>query len=45
MCAVYVGSISMQTGLNSKGIFLGLQNGQPSDPLIYSDRTRGAFPS
>ena len=39
----YVGSISMQTGMNNKGIFLGLQNGQPSDPLTYADRTPGAL--
>jgi len=39
----YVGSISMQTGMNSKGIFLDLQNGQMSDPLIYGDRMPGAF--
>lgn len=39
----YVGSFAMQTGMNSKGIFLDLQNGQPSDPLIYADRTPGAF--
>jgi CubicO group peptidase (beta-lactamase class C family) len=39
----YVGSFSMQTGMNSKGLFLDLQNGQPSDPLTYADRTPGAF--
>lgn len=39
----YVGSISMQTGMNSKGIFLDLQNGQVSDPLVYADRTPSAF--
>jgi CubicO group peptidase (beta-lactamase class C family) len=39
----YVGSISMQTGLNSKGIFLDLQNGASSDPLRYADRTPAEF--
>jgi hypothetical protein len=39
----YVGSLSMQTGMNSKGIFLDLQNGQLSDPLQYNDRTPGSF--
>ena len=39
----YVGSISMQTGMNSKGLFLDLQNGEPSDPLLYTDRIPGAF--
>lgn len=39
----YVGSLSMQTGMNSKGVFLDLQNGQLSDPQVYADRTPGAF--
>jgi len=39
----YVGSLSMQTGMNSKGIFLDLQNGTMSDPKEYPDRIPGAF--
>ena len=39
----YAGSISMQTGMNSKGIFLDLQNGSSSDPLRYADRTPAEF--
>ncbi|TSA45934.1 MAG: hypothetical protein D4R56_04730, partial [Deltaproteobacteria bacterium] len=39
----YVGSISMQTGLSSKGIFLDLQSGSASDPLRYADRTPAEF--
>ncbi|MFH1490298.1 MAG: C45 family autoproteolytic acyltransferase/hydrolase [Pseudomonadota bacterium] len=39
----YVGSLSMQTGMNSKGIFLDLQSGTLSDPQAYADRTPGAF--
>ncbi len=39
----YVGSLSMQTGMNSKGIFLDLQSGTSSDPQSYADRTPGAF--
>ncbi len=39
----YAGSISLQTGMNSKGIFLDLQNGQMSDPLTYADRTPAEF--
>ncbi len=39
----YVGSISMQTGLNSKGIFLDLQSGTASDPLRYADRMPAEF--
>lgn len=39
----YVGSISMQTGMNSKGIFLDLQDGTSSDPLRYADRMPAEF--
>jgi len=34
----FVGIISLQTGMNSFGIFLDLQNGQHSDTIIVSDR-------
>jgi len=39
----YVGSISMQTGMNSKGIFLDLQDGSLSEPQVYADRPPGSF--
>lgn len=39
----YAGSISMQTGLNSKGILLDLQDGSSSDPLRYADRMPAEF--
>lgn len=38
----YVGSISMQTGMNDAGLFLDLQNGEMSDPRTY-ERTPGSF--
>lgn len=34
----FVGTISLQTGLNSKGIFLDIQNGQRSDPTEVKGR-------
>jgi hypothetical protein len=34
----FVGTISLQTGMNSKGIFLDLQNGQRSDPAEVPER-------
>lgn len=34
----FAGIISMQTGMNNKGIFLDLQNGQRSDTNIIDDR-------
>jgi hypothetical protein len=34
----FVGTISLQTGMNNRGIFLDLQNGQRSDPAEVSDR-------
>jgi len=34
----FVGTISLQTGLTSSGIFLDLQNGQHSDPTEVPDR-------
>lgn len=34
----FVGTISLQTGMNSGGIFLDLQNGQRSDPTVVSSR-------
>ena len=34
----FVGTISLQTGMNSSGIFLDLQNGQRSDPEEVPDR-------
>jgi len=39
----YAGSIGMQTGMNGRGLFLDLQNGQMSDPLVYNERMPGAF--
>jgi hypothetical protein len=34
----FVGTISLQTGMNNRGIFLDLQNGQRSDPTEVPDR-------
>jgi hypothetical protein len=39
----YVGSISMQTGINDAGIFLDLQAGDLSDSHSYADRKPAAF--
>ena len=39
----YVGCVGFQSGMNSHGIFLDLQNGQLADTAVYGERTPGAF--